>query len=32
MTTDLHLYYVGLVEKAFAEIIEEKQEQENEGE
>ena len=32
MTTDLHLYYFALVEKAFAEITEEKQEQENEGE
>lgn len=32
MTTDLHLYYFGLVQKAFAEITEEKQTQEIEGE
>lgn len=32
MTTDLHLYYFALVEKAFTEITEEKQTQENEGE
>jgi hypothetical protein len=32
MTTDLHLYYFALVEKAFAEITEEKQEKENERE
>jgi hypothetical protein len=32
METDLHLYYFGLVEKAFEEITEEKQEEENERE
>jgi hypothetical protein len=32
MTTDLHLYYFALVEKAYAEIMEEKQEEENERE
>lgn len=32
MTTDLHLYYMELVQKAFEEITEEKQQQENEGE
>lgn len=32
MTTDLHLYYMELVEKAFSEITEEKQKQENERE
>ena len=32
MTTDLHLYYFALVEKAFAEITEEKQQEENERE
>lgn len=32
METDLHIYYMELVEKAFAEITEEKQEQENERE
>jgi hypothetical protein len=32
MTTDLHLYYFALVEKAYAEIMEEKQQQENERE
>jgi hypothetical protein len=32
MTTDLHLYYMELVQKAFEEITEEKQEQENERE
>lgn len=32
MTTDLHLYYFALVEKAFAEITEEKQQEESERE
>jgi hypothetical protein len=32
MTTDLHLYYMELVQKAFSEITEEKQKQENERE
>jgi hypothetical protein len=32
MATDLHLYYFALVEKAFAEITEEKQQEENERE
>jgi hypothetical protein len=32
MTTDLHLYYMELVQKAFEEITEEKQEEENERE
>ncbi len=32
MTTDLHLYYMELVQKAFEEITEEKQQEENERE
>ena len=32
MTTDLHLYYMELVQRAFEEITEEKQGQENERE
>jgi hypothetical protein len=32
MTTDLHLYYMELVQKAFEDITEEKQEEENERE